>query len=58
MFPPHKNSINKVTPDPLSKNSMNLVDDPEFVTEPTWCFACQLPHAPENCAVALSYSRN
>ena len=33
---------------------MNLVDDPEFIIEPIWCFACQLPHAPKNCAVALS----
>lgn len=47
-----------MTPDPLSKNSVNLVDDPEFTTEPTWCYVCQLPHASEYCVVALSFSRN
>ena len=41
--PPPKNTNNKVTLDPLSKNSVNLVDDSEFTTDPTWCFVCQLP---------------
>lgn len=45
---------NKATPDPLSKHSVNLVDDPEMVTEPPWCYACQSPHSPDFCAVAQS----
>ena len=56
--PPPKNNTNKVTPDPLSKHSVNLVDDPELGTEITWCFACQLPHSPKSCAVAVSYAEN
>lgn len=57
-MPPSMNNSNKVTPDPLSKNSINLVDDHEFVAKPTWCFACQLPHSPKSCGVALSFPRN
>ena len=47
-----------MTPNPLSKTSINLVNDPEFTIEPTWCFVCQLPHSPESFAVALSFRRN
>ena len=34
-----KNINNKVTPDPLSRNAINMVDDPKFTAEPTWCVA-------------------
>ena len=47
-----------MTPDPLLKISVNLVDELEFIAEPTWCFACQLPHSPKSCAVAFSCPRN
>ena len=56
--PPPKNNTNKVTPNPFLKYSINLVDDPELATKITWCFACQLPHSPESCAVAVSYAEN
>ena len=56
--PRPKDNKNKMTLDPLSKNSINLVDDPEFTTEPIWCFVCQLPHALESCAIALSFLGN
>ena len=56
--PPPKNNNNKVTPNPLSINLVNLIDDPEFVAEPTWCFAWKLPRSPESCIVTLSILGN
>lgn len=47
---------NKVTPNPLSRLSVNLVDDSEMVAEPAWCYACQSPHSPDFCAVAQSFA--
>lgn len=51
-----QNMNNKVTPDPLSKLSVNLVDDSEMVAEPTWCYACHSPHSPDFCVVAQSFA--
>ena len=47
-----------LTPNPLSKNSINLVDNPKFTTKPTWCYEFELPHSPKSCAVALSFPGN
>ena len=51
---PVKNENIKATPNPFSRNTVNMVDDPQDANEPTWRIACQLPHAPEYCVVAFS----
>ena len=58
IIPPVKNVNVKITPEPLSRNVVNMVDDPQDASELTWCIACQFPHAPKYCAVALSFSEN